>query len=56
MLLQIATEKTQPLTGTATTDGKGPVSFVGRLDLLRAITELADAPGQAVDVGRVCNG
>jgi hypothetical protein len=52
MLVQISIEKTQPLTGTASTGGKGPVSFVGWLDLLRAIAELADAPGQSVDPGR----
>ena len=52
MLVQISIEKIQPLTGTAVTGGKGPVSFVGWLDLLRATAELADAPGQAVDLGR----
>ena len=52
MLIQISIEKTQPLTGTASTGGKRPVSFVGWLDLLSALAELADAQGQSVDPGR----
>ena len=52
MLVEISIEKTQPLTGTASAGGKGPVSFVGWLDLLRAIAELAGAPGQSVDASR----
>ena len=52
MLVEISIDETQPPTGTATTGGKRPVSFVGRLDLLRAIAELGDARGQAVDPGR----
>lgn len=47
MLIRISIEKTEPLTGAAATAGRGPVSFVGWLELLRAISELVDAPGRA---------
>jgi hypothetical protein len=40
MVIHVSIEKTEPLTGTTSTDGKDSVPFVGWLDLLRAIAEL----------------
>lgn len=44
MLIRISITSTQPLTGTATADEKGGISFLGWLELIRAISELL-APG-----------
>ena len=52
MLITIEIEKTQPLTGTASTDGKSSVSFVGWMSLLRAISELTEDLDASVDSGR----
>ncbi len=52
MLICIAIEKTQPLTGTASSDGKGPVSFVGWMALLRAVAELTETLEQSAGPGR----
>jgi hypothetical protein len=52
MLISIQIEKTQPLTGTASTDGKGPVSFVGWMALLRVVAELTEAMDTPVDSGQ----
>ena len=49
MLINIAIEKTQPLTGTASSDGKAPVPFAGWLELLRAVAELVGTPNQSAD-------
>ena len=51
MLISIQIEKTQPLTGTASTDGKGPVSFVGWMALLRVVAELTEAMDATIDSG-----
>jgi hypothetical protein len=48
MLIQISIQTTQPLTGSASSNGKEPVPFVGWLELLRAVAELADAAEQTV--------
>jgi hypothetical protein len=45
MLIRISIEQTEPLTGTAATAGSRPLTFVGWLELLRAISELVDAAG-----------
>ena len=52
MLISIQIEKTQPLTGTASTDGKGPVSFVGWMALLRVVAELTEGMDGTVDSGQ----
>jgi hypothetical protein len=49
MLINIAIEKTQPLTGTATSNGKAPVPFAGWLELLRAVAELVGTPEQPTE-------
>ena len=55
MKISIDIEKTQPLTGTASSAGKGPVTFVGWMSLLRAISELTETTeGSADSEGRVC--
>jgi hypothetical protein len=51
MRITIDIEKTQPLTGIALAEGKTPVSFVGWMSLLRAISELTEALEHAADVG-----
>ena len=40
MLITLAIEKTQPLTGTASCDERGTVAFVGWMELLRAVADL----------------
>lgn len=40
MLITLAIEKTQPLTGTASCDGRGTATFVGWMELLRAVADL----------------
>ena len=52
MLINIEIEKTQPLTGTASSDGRGPVSFVGWMALLRVVAELTEAMEQVEDAAR----
>ena len=52
MLISIEIEKTQPLTGTASSEGKGPVSFVGWMALLRVVAELTEAMEQSEGAGR----
>lgn len=52
MLISIQIEKTQPLTGTASSAGKGPVSFVGWMALLRVVAELTEAMGDVTDTGQ----
>ena len=55
MRITIDIDKTQPLTGTASTDGNGPVSFVGWMSLLRAISELTETVDGSADSGqRLC--
>ena len=51
MLISIAIEKAQPLTGTASTEGRGPVSFVGWMALLRVVAELTEAMEPSADAG-----
>jgi hypothetical protein len=51
MLISIQIEKTQPLTGTASSNGNGPVSFVGWMALLRVVAELTEATDEATDAG-----
>ena len=55
MLISIAIEKTQPLTGTASSDGKGPVSFVGWMALLRVVAELTETMDASASLGRVAD-
>jgi hypothetical protein len=52
MLISIQIEKTQPLTGTASSEGRGPVSFVGWMALLRVVSELTEAMDEAGGSGR----
>jgi hypothetical protein len=52
MLISIAIERTQPLTGTASTDGKGPVSFVGWMALLRVVAELTESMDESASAER----
>ena len=52
MLISIQIEKTQPLTGTASSDGKRPMSFVGWMALLRVVAELTEDLDASVDSGR----
>ena len=52
MQIQISIEKTQPLMGTATARARQPVSFVGWLDLLRAISQLVDIDGHQDEPSR----
>jgi hypothetical protein len=40
MLIRIRIENTQPLAGTAATEGSEPLRFDGWLELLRVISEL----------------
>ena len=44
--IRLSIGKTQPLTGSASTSGKEPVSFVGWLEMLRVIADLTDATEQ----------
>ena len=46
MQISVTIEHVQPLTGTASTSGERPVSFVGWLELLRAIAELTESTTQ----------
>ncbi len=55
MLISIQIEKTQPLTGTASSEDKGPVSFVGWMALLRVVAELTEAMESSADAGREAN-
>ena len=43
MLIRIRIERTQPLAGTAATQGSDPLRFEGWLELLRVISELVAA-------------
>lgn len=52
MLISIQIEKTQPLTGTASSEGRGPVSFVGWMALLRVVSELTEAMDESAGSGR----
>jgi hypothetical protein len=45
MQIRISIEKAEPLTGTAATAGTRPLSFVGWLEMLRAVSELVGAAG-----------
>ncbi len=50
MLIRIWIERTQPLAGTAATEGSDPLRFDGWLELLRVISELvAAAPSGGED-------
>ena len=51
MQISVTIEQLQPLSGTASTAGERPVSFVGWLELLRAIADLTDASGHAEATG-----
>lgn len=51
MLIRVWIERTQPLAGTAATEGAEPVGFDGWLELLKVISELvAAAPSSGEDV------
>lgn len=52
MLISIEIEKTQPLTGTASSEGRAPVSFVGWMALLRVVAELTEAMDEAASPRR----
>ena len=52
MRISIEIEKTQPLTGTASSEGKGAVSFVGWMALLRVVADLTEAMEEADDAAR----
>jgi hypothetical protein len=43
VLIRVWIERTQPLAGTAATEGAEPVGFDGWLELLRVISELVAA-------------
>lgn len=43
MLIRIWIERTQPLAGTAATEGSEPLRFDGWLELLRVVSELVTA-------------
>ena len=48
MLIRIRISNTQPLTGTAATEGRDTLHFDGWLELLRVVSELvAAAPSSA---------
>ena len=47
MHINIEIEQTRPLTGTASSEGQGPVSFVGWMALLRVVADLTEAMEQA---------
>ena len=49
MLITLAIEKTQPLIGTASSDDGETVTFVGWMELLRAVAELVGTREQAAD-------
>ena len=50
MLIRVWIEDTQPLAGTAATEGSEPLRFDGWLELLRVVSELvAAAPSSAED-------
>lgn len=42
MVIRIAIDTTEPLSGTAATERCAPVPFVGWLEMLRAISELVE--------------
>jgi hypothetical protein len=44
MVIRLAIEQTEPLTGTAANDSGEPVHFVGWLAMLKTISELIEAP------------
>ena len=46
MLITLAIEKTQPLTGTASCDGREAATFVGWMELLRAVADLVGTQDQ----------
>lgn len=51
MLIRIWIQRTQPLAGTAATEGAEPVGFDGWLELLRVISDLvAAAPSSGEDM------
>ena len=56
MLIGVTIEQTQPLKGSAATDDERSVSFVGWLDLLRAIAELTEATERPVAQTEASNG
>ena len=45
MLIRIWIERTQPLAGTAATEGSDPLHFDGWLELLRVVSALVAAAG-----------
>ena len=51
LLVSVSIAQTEPLTGTATCAEGTPISFVGWLELLRAISELVGADGRGDDGG-----
>lgn len=53
MLISIEIEKTQPLTGTASTLGQAPVTFVGWMGLLRVVSELTETMDASSGAARV---
>ena len=55
MLIRIRISNTQPLTGTAATEGRDPLHFDGWLELLRVVSELvaaAPSSGEAADAAK----
>jgi hypothetical protein len=50
--IRISIETKQPLTGSAVTGGNDPVPFVGWLELLRVIADLAETADGAADVSQ----
>ena len=53
MMISITVDTAEPLTGVASSGGREPVSFVGWLQLLRAVAELVGTTGTA---GDTCQG
>ena len=51
MLIRIRISNTQPLTGTAATEGRDPLHFDGWLELLGVIAELVER-SQGDETGR----
>ena len=44
MVIQVSIDTTEPLTGSASCNERGPVPFVGWLQMLRAVAELVGSP------------
>ena len=44
MVIQLSIDTTEPLTGSASCNERGPVPFVGWLQMLKAVAELVGSP------------